>query len=75
MINQFRKLNLVTKRLVVILSFLLPLIFAAIAGISSGEAAAFVFILSFVFFWAIVFVVLFIRDGYKQEEDKVNTVI
>ena len=65
MINQFKQLNLGTKRLIVILSFLLPLIpalfhelefpFWCVGGIAS--------------IWLIVFIVLWIRDGYKQSKN------
>lgn len=67
MIKQFKKLNLGTKRLIVLSSILLPIPFASNFSYTNEKINCYVGVLATI--WLIIFVVLWIRDGYTQSKN------
>ncbi len=67
MIKQFKQLNLGTKRLIVLLSFLLPLILLFF-GLTEIQLIR-LYVTSFLAIWLTIYVVLWIRDGYSQSKN------
>ena len=73
MIKQFKQLNLGTKRLIVVLSFLLSFIPPSFEY--NEEDMVLLYVISFLAIWLTIYVVLWIRDGYTQSKNNKNRVI
>lgn len=77
MVKKIKKLNLGTQRLLLILSFIAALLISYIINPIDfldfdDEEFWFGYIFSWFIYWAIVFIVLWIIDGYSEKKGHSN---